>query len=59
MAYANTPLLDQLENINIPMCFIYGEFDHMERESVDKLVEQKKIKAEVYSVTNSDHHLYV
>ena len=59
MAYVKTPLFDQLEKLNIPMCFIYGEFDHMERETIDILVRDGKIKAEVYSISDCDHHLYV
>jgi len=40
------------------MCFMYGDYDWMDRETADNLVKDG-VKGEVHSVLDSGHHLYI
>ena len=43
-AYARKPLIERVEQLKMPIAFMYGEFDWMERETADNLLREKKIK---------------
>lgn len=52
------PLLPQLKD-KMPMAFIYGEFDWVNRAPADNLIEKGLIQGEVFQTENSGHHLYI
>ena len=43
----------------MPAIFMHGEYDWVTRESADKLIDEGKVKGEVFTVSNSGHHLYI
>ena len=48
MAFSNEPLGPKLEQLNIPIYFMYGEWDWMTRDVADKLIEEGKVTGEVF-----------
>jgi cardiolipin-specific phospholipase len=53
------PLSLRLPISSIPMTFLYGEFDWMDSEAATKMCENGEVDGQVFSVTNSGHHLYI
>jgi pimeloyl-ACP methyl ester carboxylesterase len=59
-AYAKNPLVRRIKDLgNLPITFLYGEFDWMERETAEDLVNKKMVNGRVFSVSDSGHHLYI
>ena len=59
-AYARNPLIDRIDGIGqTPVTFLYGEYDWMERETAEKLCEEKVVNGHVFSVSEAGHHLYI
>lgn len=59
-AYARNPLITRIKSLEqMPITFLYGDFDWMERETAEKLVKDKVVNGRVFSVSESGHHLYI
>ena len=59
-AYARNPLITRIKSLGqMPVTFLYGEFDWMERETAEQLVKDKVLNGKVFSVSESGHHLYI
>ena len=59
-AFARRPLVERIKKIgNIPVSFMYGDFDWMERETADKLVKDKVVNGKVFNISEAGHHLYI
>lgn len=43
----------------IPMAFMYGEFDWVNRDTGDRLIKTGRIQGEVFQTAESGHHLYI
>ena len=48
MAYSESPLCHKLPSARFPIAFLYGEYDWVNREGADKLVEERKVQGEVF-----------
>ena len=48
LAYCHEALVDLLPNVNLPMAFIYGEYDWVSRAPADHLVDNGKVVGEVF-----------
>ena len=53
------PLLPQLKSHQVRMAFMYGEFDWVNRQVADDLVEKELVVGEVFQTENSGHHLNI
>ena len=59
-AYARNPLISRIKSLGqMPITFLYGEFDWMERETAEQLVKDKVVNGKVFSVSEAGHHLYI
>jgi cardiolipin-specific phospholipase len=56
-AFAKIPLVDLLETVAAPICFLYGESDWMSRTAPDELIQQGKLKegSVVRTIENAGH----
>lgn len=62
-AYARKPMVDRIENLKMPMSFLYGEHDWMDvrggKEAVKRLRKQGNVNTNCCIVPNSGHHIYL
>ena len=59
-AYAVNPLGRRLPELGeMPMTFLYGQYDWMGSETAEELIEARKVNATCHRVNNAGHHLYV
>lgn len=62
-AYARRPMVDRIEQLKMPMSFLYGEHDWMDvrggKEAVKRLRKQGNVKTNCFVVPNSGHHIYL
>ena len=57
-AYAIKPLVHEMPNLQMPVCYQYGEYDWVSRAPADKLLAEGKVKGSCHSTPKSGHHLY-
>ena len=58
--YMPNPLEDHLPELkDVPMAFMYGEYDWVNRDVADRLIDGGKVNGEVFQVSDSAHHLYL
>jgi cardiolipin-specific phospholipase len=58
-AFGRVPLATQMEKIKMPVAFMVGDYDWVERKTGDDLLAKGHMQGEVFSVQNSGHHLYI
>ena len=59
MAFSEKPLCHELGKLEVPIAFMYGDYDWVSRDVGDRLVDEGKVSGEVFMTENSGHHLYV
>ena len=58
--YTHKALEDMLHELpQIPIAFMYGECDWVNRATGDRLISSGKVQGEVFQTANSGHHLYI
>jgi len=60
-AWARAPMRDRIKEIGVPICFLYGDVDWMNRSVADGCVERGEVLpgSFVATVEQAGHHLYV
>ena len=60
-AWARHPMRDRIKEISVPICFLYGDVDWMNRSVADGCVERGEVLpgSFVATVEQAGHHLYV
>lgn len=58
-AFGRVPLAKKMHDLNVPVAFMVGEYDWVDRSAGDALIEKGHVEGEVFSVTSSGHHLYI
>jgi pimeloyl-ACP methyl ester carboxylesterase len=48
-----------MQKLTIPVAFLHGDYDWVERKTGDDLLTKGHIEGEVFTVQNSGHHLYI
>lgn len=57
--WAKKPLQERLNDLSIPVSFIYGEKDWMDGEAGQIVADSHTAESRVWIVHDSDHHLYI
>ena len=57
-AWAKKPLCNRLMNLNIPMAFFFGDRDWVKPDGAEELQKRALANVKIYTITDSDHHLY-
>ena len=60
-AWARMPMKDRIKDINVPICFLYGEWDWMCVQVARQLEERGELKPgyHIAQIEKAGHHLYV
>ena len=57
-AFTRGALEDMLPTLNIPIAFLYGEYDWIPAATGERILE-KGVEGEVFVTLESGHHLYI